>query len=641
MVKDFGIGPLSLPESVCSDGGGGGRSSNDAGEDEVFYEMIEAPKFVDFTSPDHYCPDDRYWFCLRVGCEQKHEQEMDSEKIYKDFVLRVMAARSPNVRLQKALCRNASRNMKCPMSVPSKFSKPRLPVPPSISRKLGFEKKEEVNNPSSQNPISTPKVKTKQVAAKYLTTPRSKERLPDGSSSRSVQNPKSATVASSKNHRMAGKKALAFHSPKKAITLKKSVELRTPLTKLCEGMKRLAITSQKKCLLSNDRGQGKSMPSDSAMKTKSSKKDKSVAKASSMSQPHDSKIVRNFKGLVGPSSNKINAEIPSDVQRENVNVFNLEQTDSKTIENLENLVNLEKHSTEAQLSEVQYHETESDNKENDASADENRALLNNDNIQANVLGEQIKIIQKIAQPVDKNHKAFTNTGSAPSPGLKFKKPKPTNPKPFRLRTDERSILKESNFERKGHHPEHLPSGDLPRKSGADSRDIADTPKQRNNGTSAGGGNCKGNAKESADLNAKLIKGNRTAEIANMSRGKVGSKIINVTPKTAVNASVSRKVEQPVEKKQAISQRLSSSSKNSMASHVIPGRKLATIDESSSKVAKTTKTREGNENGAFATHQETPFPFLRSNSRGRKQVTIPKEPHFHTTHVPRSCARKLT
>ena len=36
------------------------------GSDE-FYEKIEAPKFVDFTLPDQYRPDDRYWFCLRVG----------------------------------------------------------------------------------------------------------------------------------------------------------------------------------------------------------------------------------------------------------------------------------------------------------------------------------------------------------------------------------------------------------------------------------------------------------------------------------------------------------------------------------------------------------------------------------------------
>ena len=38
----------------------------DEGGDE-FYEKIEAPKFVDFTEPDPYRPDDRYWFCMRVG----------------------------------------------------------------------------------------------------------------------------------------------------------------------------------------------------------------------------------------------------------------------------------------------------------------------------------------------------------------------------------------------------------------------------------------------------------------------------------------------------------------------------------------------------------------------------------------------
>jgi hypothetical protein len=34
---------------------------------DEFYEKIEAPKFVDLTAPDQYCPDDCYWFCLRVG----------------------------------------------------------------------------------------------------------------------------------------------------------------------------------------------------------------------------------------------------------------------------------------------------------------------------------------------------------------------------------------------------------------------------------------------------------------------------------------------------------------------------------------------------------------------------------------------
>lgn len=44
------------------------NEEEEEGEDEEFYEKIEAPKFVDFTvSDDPFLPDDRYWFCLRVG----------------------------------------------------------------------------------------------------------------------------------------------------------------------------------------------------------------------------------------------------------------------------------------------------------------------------------------------------------------------------------------------------------------------------------------------------------------------------------------------------------------------------------------------------------------------------------------------
>jgi hypothetical protein len=49
---------MEEPQEMQIDGGKQG---------DEFYEKIEAPKFVDFTAPDQYCPDDRYWFCLRVG----------------------------------------------------------------------------------------------------------------------------------------------------------------------------------------------------------------------------------------------------------------------------------------------------------------------------------------------------------------------------------------------------------------------------------------------------------------------------------------------------------------------------------------------------------------------------------------------
>lgn len=36
-------------------------------EEDHVYENIEAPKFVDFTAPDRSRPDDRSWFCARIG----------------------------------------------------------------------------------------------------------------------------------------------------------------------------------------------------------------------------------------------------------------------------------------------------------------------------------------------------------------------------------------------------------------------------------------------------------------------------------------------------------------------------------------------------------------------------------------------
>ncbi|KAH7673625.1 hypothetical protein IHE45_08G019500 [Dioscorea alata] len=97
-------------------------------EDDAFYEEIEAPKFVDFTvSDDHrYRLDDPSWFCVRVGCDQMHEM-VDPEALHKSFVLRVMAARSPNVKLRKVLYKQStSSTPKCPKSAPPKPANDRV-----------------------------------------------------------------------------------------------------------------------------------------------------------------------------------------------------------------------------------------------------------------------------------------------------------------------------------------------------------------------------------------------------------------------------------------------------------------------------------------------------------------------------------
>uniref|UniRef100_A0A804PMC3 Uncharacterized protein n=1 Tax=Zea mays TaxID=4577 RepID=A0A804PMC3_MAIZE len=66
------------------------------------------------------------WFYLRVGCDQSHEQ-VDPEALDRSFLMRVMAARSPNVRLQKAIDRkNQSSMLKCSHSAPPKRPRARF-----------------------------------------------------------------------------------------------------------------------------------------------------------------------------------------------------------------------------------------------------------------------------------------------------------------------------------------------------------------------------------------------------------------------------------------------------------------------------------------------------------------------------------
>ncbi|KAI8028101.1 hypothetical protein LOK49_LG02G03248 [Camellia lanceoleosa] len=244
-------GENSLPIINIEQDGGSGE------EEEELYEKIEAPKFVDFTaSSDPYPPDDRYWFCLRVGCDQKqHEEEMDPEAISKNFVLWVMAAKSPNIQLHKALNKKASSvTEKCPLSVPAKPSKSRisrLAVISSFPQKM-VDARGKVS--------STPHPKVKQVAAKYLNTPRNKNCLPSPNSFRSVQNPKPTSITEPRNRTVA--KALVFQSPKEVISIKTSSELHTPLTKICKGMKRLEITSQRKRILGYSKKSSKDIRRD-------------------------------------------------------------------------------------------------------------------------------------------------------------------------------------------------------------------------------------------------------------------------------------------------------------------------------------------------------------------------------------------
>ncbi|KAG2397276.1 uncharacterized protein HKW66_Vig0144880 [Vigna angularis] len=292
-----------------------------------FFENFEAPKFVDFTAPDSCRPgDDSHWFCSRVGCDRKHEQELDSETVYKKFILRVMAARSPNVRFRKALNkREASANLKCPHSAPAKSRVSRMNFISSSSHKM-TDKNVQVKPLSKVAATPNAKVRPSPPVAKALTTPRNNQ-----------------------------KKALVFPSPKKE-------------------------------------------PETNSM---SSLKEKKVKKGTQKRQ----RVVLNY--LLKMSENE---EMRNSVSAKGrVCESNMRKAEEKSL-------------------------ASSDDKEN------GRQLIENDDKEnASIVHENIEM------RTDNDKSSSTTTAS---PIGKYRKLKPTNPKPFKLRTDERGILKEANLDRK-------------------------------------------------------------------------------------------------------------------------------------------------------------------------------------------------
>ncbi|CBI25075.3 unnamed protein product, partial [Vitis vinifera] len=481
------------------------RQSQAASEEE-FYEKIEAPKFVDFTKPDLPRPDDRYWFCLRVGCDQKHEEEMDHEAIYKDFVLRVMAARSPNVRLRKMLNRKApSTTMKCPLSAPAKPSKSRLSrlaVISSFSQKI-TEAKVKGSTPK-------PEVKQSSVVVKALTTPRNKKYPQNRNSFRSVRNPKATTIAVPKNRVVA--KALVFHSPKKPRQKKTSLELHTPVSKICQGMKQLEITSQRKQDKSSrcPKSKSKIAHSDNMRQFQTQTGEGNESSGGSEHEEKKKSSSRKRRFLEDhPPKNQISEEAG----------HHNEDKESNDNENA-----LTSDSEEAgHNNEVKEETMENDDKENS----------NKDHCERKLLGRHGVggTMKKVTQLLDRTCKESFNPAAAGTQSVKCK-PKPTNPKPFRLRTDERGILKEAKLERRLHGLAPLkeitavsrfPSVNSQRRNGVDIQRNEKCPGQE--------ARCRSNThdKGSEKEPEKITQNQPTKTACKNSKGKVEPRIDTVTP----------------------------------------------------------------------------------------------------------------
>ncbi|KAH6789881.1 hypothetical protein C2S51_004887 [Perilla frutescens var. frutescens] len=665
-------------------------SLNDGG-DEEFYEKIEAPKFVDFSVPDHYSPDDRYWFCLRVGCDQKHEEEMDSEAIYNNFVLRVMAARSPNVRLRKALDRNTSRTpIKCPLSAPSKSSKSRvsrMAVISSFSKKMADDKKKVVR--PLLKPGSTPLTKTKPVAAKYLTTPRNKKCTSDRSSFRSVQHQKPINVEVPKTRMVA--KALTFHSPKKAIKVKTSVELHTPISKLCQGMNRLEISSQRKRALGYSSKSSKNLSSSSSRRHLSNQKVQAKpekplqtckgqeaksgrltkTKIKGQLQKQDSKKLRasdescdirkqlatevteesglqessheeeskhptvppetRFLDLASPDDSKKEVEGRDDSRSEATkaeeNNFTPQPTKIEESEINNGSENITSESCAASVDQFNTNNSsvgersgndfdDGDDKENAAASDENR--MPNNTLKQNgrkifgMHGHCDQVRKKVAQAQD-NLKEGSSV-----PVTKVKKPKTTNPKPFRLRTDERGVLKEAILDRR-----------------------VDPVVRQNENANASTQVGKLQRKHLNDIQ----KGSAVV-VLKTRKGKERSKTAaSMTPESNKKSQERKLMSNAMQRLEKFRKLTSSPlpkhsarpqgllpTKKEMISYLIPGQKLDVIPEASPEVSESHSVRKATEDAAVASRL--------SPSHGRRLLTVTTEPKFHSTHTPRSCTKKI-
>ncbi|BFG42225.1 hypothetical protein CerSpe_284990 [Prunus speciosa] len=689
------------------------------GGDE-FYEKIEAPKFVDFTESDPYRPDDRYWFCMRVGCDQKHEEELDSEAIYKNFVLRVMAARSPNVRLRKTLARKTP-SLKCPLTAPAKSSKPRvsrLALISSFSRKM-VDVKDKAR--PLQKISATPNVKAKQPSsvAKALTSPRNRKPISNPHTFRSVRNPKPKNVVVPKSRVVA--KALVFHSPKKAVRTKVSKEWGSPVGKMCSAMKKLEITSGNKHVL----GYNKPLPLDTSRKQFRGREVKS--------RVFDSLHSKNCKGQEAKSVKRKNKEtdlkqccdpVPHEGVNDNDSTdmeadeksrngtlegFSLSGTakssgvngdeqcmgtgktsepplgenqlevlsetskgdptslssskdrDSEENDDKENAkdgngpveklkLSSEKANTVENMHKDDDKENglasdnpeneneafESDDKENNKASHENRDLDTNGHSKRKNLGKHdpSKNSQKVNQ-ADKTKKESSTSAATNAQGMKNRKPKSTNPKPFRFRTDERGMLKEATSDKKVHAPlKEITLVKLPGAKPINKQNVIQMTKNclgqsDNENDTQGSSEKRFDRRTQLDENGK--KGAKKTSKRNFERNLSVVTQQNETGQDRIQKPDKERTKSPMVQKKFVRPRgADSTGRKAMVSPKTPCQ-LSVIKETPWTNIRPKKA--ANPCSASPATNCTPS---RSLSRGRRPATIPKEPHFHSIHVPKSC-----
>ncbi|KAK3145940.1 hypothetical protein QOZ80_3BG0259570 [Eleusine coracana subsp. coracana] len=402
-------------------------------DDAVFYEDIQAPKFVDLTAPDACRPtDDASWFCLRVGCDQNHEQ-VDQEALDRSFFMRVMAARSPNVRLHKAISRkNQSSMLKCPHSAPPKPPRARfarLSAGAEAAEKAAPRPKMRAQRICALR-ASPPRTKAARIEPssarkKALTTPRSKAVRPTQEPFLSVKHQKQPVAAAERKGTVV--KALFMNTPKKEVA-------RTPVpdkgkeavAEVCSKLRKLNLACRE-------------VPSRYMLSTpKIAKKGKEATAAKSAKKGQESTRTNGKKKILGRSMKCANAEADGKGQTGCVNSAAEENSFVRTASlNQQGKAVLQEVRIEGDTLRT---DNSDDNKENMSNA--NHPTGGALNYSSHYEGENTQMENNENVPVKV---ATMHNKLNPEQGGKLKT---TNPRPFRLRTDERRVLKDANPERK-------------------------------------------------------------------------------------------------------------------------------------------------------------------------------------------------
>ncbi|KAF8709911.1 hypothetical protein HU200_029626 [Digitaria exilis] len=402
-------------------------------DDAVFYEDIQAPMFVDLTAPDAGRPDDDpAWFCVRVGCDQSHEQ-VDPEALDRSFFMRVMAARSPNVRLQKAIGRrNQSSMLKCPHSAPPKPPRARftrLSAATEVAGKAAERPKTRVQRictlRASPTRTKATRIEPPSARKKALTTPRSKTVRPRQEPFLSVKHQKEPVAAASRKGTVV--KALFMSTPKKEPARTPAADKsKEAVSEVCSKLRKLNLACRE-------------VPSRymSQLTTpKIAKKGEETTTSAKSTKKGQESRTNVKKKILGRSVKCANAEPDEENRHVCTNTAADKSSRTETV-----IPNGRRNAVLQELRiDVDASRADDDNKENVSNADhaveeainsshsldENRQLDNNENVPL-----------KVAKIQNKVH---------PEQAGKLKKT--TNPRPFRLRTDERGVQKEAKPEKR-------------------------------------------------------------------------------------------------------------------------------------------------------------------------------------------------